>query len=230
MSPLATPLFAMVFVKHRKGARSKSCRLCRSRPRANGFTVCKKAGPCRAAYDIERDEKLRTRAAATDGVLTRRQRRVLQRELDVEAIPSTPIDGMVAQYKVPEELFPEKYPVLDHSDMSVRQFVVDIDDDNGRACRDHIVERVKQMDGVKSAIANTGYFVCSLGKTLRGHRWRTAKGIIHRDTTKKTAVSLTCLLFLEDYQSSGVQIWLGSHEFLPGGTLEGEMKKNSIRY
>lgn len=136
----------MVFVKHRKGAQSKSCRLCRSRPRANGYTVCRKAGPCRVAYNIERDEKLRTMEAASAGVLTRGQRRALQRQLEVDSIPSTPIDGMAAQYKVkvPEELFPKKYPVLDHSDLSVRQFDVDIGDENGRACREHIVERVKK--------------------------------------------------------------------------------------
>lgn len=216
----------MVFVKRRTGTKAKWCRLCRARPRANGYTVCRHAGRCLIAYNTERQEKLRLRAAASAGVMTRAQRKASQMEIDGDEIQKTAIDGLVKVFDVPENLFPNNYPVLKHDDLSVRQFVVDIDDDNARGCRDYLECLVKKLDGVKSAVANTGYFVGSLGKSFRGHRWRTSPGIIHRDTMKKTAVSFTCLLFLEDYRSSPVRIWMGSHEFLPGGTLEGELKKN----
>ena len=61
-------------------------------------------------------------------------------------------------FDVNEHLLPSKYPVLDATDDSPRQLLVD-DGNNGSALRMFLEEFVRGMDGVRKATAGQGFLL-----------------------------------------------------------------------
>ena len=83
-------------------------------------------------------------------------------------------------FGVDEELLPKKYPVLDATDDSPRQLLVD-GGDNGLALRTFLEELVRGMDGVRKATAGQG-FLCAASE---GRRWRNIQWLEKSTGTRK---------------------------------------------
>ena len=212
----------MVKVKRRAGARArKTCTVCKKRDRVRGFDVCKHSGKCFERYREQLAEKEKLKERIAEGVCTRRQCAILGKQIDDNDFCAHAIDGTISVFDVDEKLLPKKYPVLDTTDDSPRQLIAD-DGDHGLALRNFLKKMVRGMDGVRKAIAGQGFFVGSLGRSDMEKYPMIGK--IHRDTAKKQLVSVTCLVWLETYETGGVRVWEGSHQFKGGSTLVEDVK------